>query len=349
MDKNQQYILTERPKGMPDDTHLVFTEAPLPTPGYGEVLLKTIYLSLDPYMRGRMNAGASYARSVNLGDVMTGRTVSEVMTSNSSSLAPGDIVLSDNGWQRYAVAPAEGLVKLNPEEMPISTAVGIMGMPGFTAYVGLLDLAQPKAGETVVVSAAAGAVGQVVGQLAKMKGCYVVGVAGAPDKCEYVVKEYGFDACINYKDDDFEAQLMAACPKGIDVYFENVGGRVFDAVMELVNDFARIPVCGRIAHYNMTSLPEGRDRLIPFMGKVLVKRLMLRGFIQSDHHDRLPDFRRDMSRWIQQGKIRYQEDIIDGFDNAISAFQGLLQGANRGKLLVRVSDDPTLRPSLSKH
>lgn len=342
MTQNQQYILAKRPAGMPDDSHLVLQDAPMPEAGPDEVLLKTIYLSLDPYMRGRMNDAASYAKPVGIGEVMGGGTVSEVVESHYDGLKAGDFVLSHAGWQRYAVAPGKTLRKLDPAEAPISTAVGVMGMPGFTAYVGLLDLGQPKAGETVVVSAAAGAVGQVVGQLAKIRGCRVVGVAGADDKCRQVVDTYGFDACVNYKDDDFEAQLKAACPDGIDVYFENVGGKVFDAVMKRVNEFARIPVCGRIAHYNQTELPEGPDRLIPFMGKVLVKRLMLRGFIQSDHLDRIPDFQRDMAAWIREGKLTYQEDIVDGLENAVTAFQGLLEGRNRGKMLVRVADDPTL-------
>lgn len=341
MEKNQQYILAKRPTGMPDEQNLTLQDSALPEPGEGQALLKTIYLSLDPYMRGRMNDAASYAKSVQLGEVMGGQTISEVISSNSPAVSVGDYVLSSNGWQRYAVANADALVKLDPAQAPISTGVGVLGMPGFTAYVGLLQFGQPKAGETVVVSAAAGAVGQVVGQIAKMYGCRVVGVAGAPDKCDHVVREYGFDVCVNYKDDDFEAQLAKACPDGIDIYFENVGGRVFDAVMELVNDFARIPVCGRIAHYNQTSLPEGPDRLVPFMGKILVKRLMFRGFIQSDHLEHLNDFRRDMSQWIREGKIRYQEDIVDGFENTVSAFQGLLQGKNRGKMLVRVAPDPT--------
>lgn len=341
MDKNQQYILAQRPIGMPDEHSLKLQNSALPEPGEGQALLKTIYLSLDPYMRGRMNDAASYAKSVELGEVMGGQTISEVVISNSTAVSAGDYVLSSNGWQRYAVANADTLVKLDPAQAPISTGVGVLGMPGFTAYVGLLLFGQPKQGDTVVVSAAAGAVGQVVGQIAKMRGCRVVGVAGAPDKCDHVVREYGFDACVNYKDDDFEAQLEKACPDGIDIYFENVGGRVFDAVMTLVNDFARIPICGRIAHYNQTSLPEGPDRLVPFMGKILVKRLMLRGFIQSDHLEHLADFRRDMSQWIQDGNIHYQEDIVDGLENAVSAFQGLLQGKNRGKMLVRVAPDPT--------
>lgn len=341
MKKNKRYILVERPTGMPDDTHLKLDEQPVPEPGESQVLLKTIYMSLDPYMRGRMNAGASYATPVGIGELMTGQTISQVLRSNSPKFAEGDFVLSANGWQTHAVADADALYRLDPDQAPISTGVGVLGMPGFTAYVGMREFGKPRAGETVVVSAAAGAVGQVVGQIAKMQGCRVVGVAGARDKCKHVVKEYGFDVCVNYKDEDFEEQLKAACPQGIDVYFENVGGRVFDAVMTLVNDFARIPVCGRIAHYNQTKLPEGPDRLIPFMGKILIKRLMFRGFIQSDHLDLLPEFRLEMAQWVKAGKVRYQEDIVDGFENTISAFQGLLQGRNRGKMLVRVAEDPT--------
>jgi len=341
MENNKRYILVERPTGMPDETHLKLDEQPVPVPGDGQVLLKTIYMSLDPYMRGRMNAGASYATPVGIGQPMTGQTISQVLHSNSPKFAEGDFVLSANGWQTHAVAIADTLYRLDPDQAPISTGVGVLGMPGFTAYVGMKEFGKPKAGETVVVSAAAGAVGQAVGQIAKMQGCRVVGVAGAQDKCEHEVKEYGFDACVNYKDEDFEEQLKAACPQGVDVYFENVGGRVFDAVMTLVNDFARIPVCGRIAHYNQSKLPEGPDRLIPFIGQILIKRLMFRGFIQSDHLELLPEFRREMAQWVKAGKVRYQEDIVDGFENTISAFQGLLQGRNRGKMLIRVSEDPT--------
>ncbi|HAB07163.1 MAG TPA: NADP-dependent oxidoreductase, partial [Alcanivorax sp.] len=218
---------------------------------------------------------------------------------------------------------------------------GVLGMPGFTAYVGLDEIGKPQKGETVVVSAAAGAVGQVVGQIAKLKGCRVVGVAGAEDKCKHVVAAYGFDACVNYKDADFREQLAKACPDGIDVYFENVGGETFDAVMELVNDFARIPVCGRIAHYNDTAMPEGPDRLPGFMGKVLVKRLLIKGFIQFDYINRQGDFLKDMPAWIRDGKVKYQEDVVEGLENAVNAFLGLLQGKNRGKLLIQVGDDPT--------
>jgi len=338
---NRQIILAKRPTGMPDDSHLQLQEGIAAKPGPGEVLVKTLYMSLDPYMRGRMSAAKSYATSVAEGAVMEGATVGEVVESYDDSFAVGDFVLAHGGWQEYAVQPAKGLRKLDPDAAPISTAVGVLGMTGFTAYTGLDEIGQPKAGETVVVSAAAGAVGQVVGQIARIKGCRVVGVAGADDKCRHVVQAYGFDACVNYKDDDFAEQLAAACPDGIDVYFENVGGVVFETVRGLLNDFARIPVCGRIAHYNDSEAPPGPDRLVAFMGQVLVKRLRVQGFIQFDFRHRSGDFQRDMGAWVRSGEVRYQEDIVDGLENAVDAFQGLLQGRNRGKLLVRVAPDPT--------
>lgn len=341
MSVNRQIILAKRPTGMPGDENLKLQEGAVPEVGEGQVLVRTIYLSLDPYMRGRMSAAKSYAASVEEGSVMEGATVGQVVESRSGDFKQGDYVLCPGGWQEYSVNSPKAMRKLDPAQAPISTAVGVLGMPGFTAYVGLDEIGKPQKGETVVVSAAAGAVGQVVGQIAKLKGCRVVGVAGAEDKCKHVVGAYGFDVCVNYKDADFREQLAKACPDGIDVYFENVGGETFDAVMELVNDFARIPVCGRIAHYNDTSLPEGPDRLPGFMGKVLVKRLLLKGFIQFDYINRQGDFLKDMPAWIRDGKVKYQEDVVEGLENAVSAFQGLLQGKNRGKLLIQVGDDPT--------
>ncbi|GAB3671040.1 NADP-dependent oxidoreductase [Salinisphaera aquimarina] len=341
MSTNQQIILAKRPTGMPDASNLQLRDGPMPSCGDGEVLVRTIYLSLDPYMRGRMSAAKSYAASVAEGAVMEGATVGQVVESRYADLAEGDFVLAHGGWQQYNVQAGKQLRRLDPADAPISTAVGVLGMPGFTAYVGLEEIGKPQSGETVVVSAAAGAVGQVVGQIAKLKGCRVVGVAGADDKCRHVVEAYGFDACVNYKDDDFFEQLEAACPDGVDVYFENVGGTVFDAVMRLFNDFARIPVCGRIAHYNDTDAPPGPDRLPGFMGQILIKRLLFKGFIQFDYIHRRPDFKRDMSAWVRNGEVRYQEDIVVGLENAVDAFQGLLQGRNRGKLLIQVGDDPS--------
>jgi NADPH-dependent curcumin reductase CurA len=337
----QRIYLVRYPDGMPTDADLKLESMPMPRPGADEMLLRTIYLSLDPYMRGRMSPAKSYAKGIKPGDTMVGATVSEVMESNLDGFAPGDIVLSYDGWQTHAVSNGKGVVKLDPKAAPITTALGVLGMPGFTAYAGLLEHGRPREGETVVVSAASGAVGQIVGQIARIKGCRAIGIAGADDKCRMILDEFGFDAAVNYKDADFRDRLAEACPKGVDIYFENVGGDVFRAVLPLLNDFARIPVCGRIAHYNDTTLPEGPDRLPQFMGMVLTKRLSVRGFIQFDHLDLLPDFRRDMAAWIRDGKVRYREDIVDGFENTVEAFRGLLTGRNRGKLIVKVGDDPS--------
>lgn len=341
MEQNQRIILVERPDGMPDDRHLKLETVPIAEPGEGQVLLKTIYLSLDPYMRGRMNAGPSYAARVELGNVMEGGTVSQVIASRHPEWKEGDFVETRSGWQSYAVVDGKRLRRVDPKLAPISTALGVLGMPGFTAYAGLLNIGKPQPGETVVVAAASGAVGQVVGQIAKLKGCRVVGVAGAEDKCLYVVDELGFDACVNYKTDDFPAQLAAACPDGIDVYFENVGGRVLSAVIGLLNDFSRMPVCGLIAQYNGTELPLEHNELPKLMRAVLTHRVLIRGFIQSDFQADFPQFLRDMSEWVRNGDVKYREDVVQGLENAVSAFQGLLVGRNRGKMLVQVAEDPS--------
>lgn len=337
----ERIYLARHPEGMPTNEDLKRESIPMPKPGPGEMLLRTIYLSLDPYMRGRMSPARSYAKGVRPGDTMVGATVSEVMESDAAGFAPGDVVLSYDGWQTHAVSSGKGVVKLDPKAAPVTTALGVLGMPGFTAYAGLLLHGRPKEGETVVVSAASGAVGQIVGQIARIKGCRAVGIAGADDKCRMILDEFGFDAAVNYKDRDFRDRLAQACPKGVDIYFENVGGDVFRAVLPLLNDFARIPVCGRIAHYNDTALPEGPDRLAQFMGLVLTRRLSVRGFIQFDHLDLMPDFRRDMAAWIREGKVHYREDVVQGFGNTVETFRGLLTGRNRGKLIVQVGDDPT--------
>ena len=338
---NRQIQLAAHPNGFPKDTDFRMVEGPVPRPDAGQMLCQTVYLSLDPYMRGRMNAGPSYAKGVAGGEVMTAGTVSRVAESKLDGFAVGDFVLTGNGWQDYALSDGRGVRKLDPAEAPISTAVGVLGMPGHTAYVGLLDIGKPKASETVVVSAASGAVGAVVGQIARITGCRVVGVAGAKEKCAYVIDELGFDACVSHQSDNLAANLKAACPDGIDVYFENVGGKVFDAVWPLLNTFARVPVCGRIANYNLTGPPPGPDQTARLMGRVLVRRLTLHGFIVFDHVDRMPDFLRDVGAWIRNGELKYREDIVEGLENAVPAFQGLFQGRNFGKLLVRVSDDPT--------
>jgi NADPH-dependent curcumin reductase CurA len=287
-------------------------------------------------MRGRMSDAPSYAKPVEVGGVMEGRTVSEVTASNLAGYAPGDIVLSPSGWQTHALSDGKGLRKIDPKLASVSTALGVLGMPGMTAYTGLLDIGMPKAGETVVVSAASGAVGSVVGQIAKIKGARAVGIAGGPDKCRYVTEELGFDACIDHRAADFPDRLRAACPKGIDVYFENVGVPVFDAVLPLFNPFARVPVCGLIAQYNMTELPPGPDRVPLLLRNVLTKRLNIRGFIVWDFAARQEDFLRDVAAWIKDGRIKYREDIAEGLENAPQTFIGLLKGKNFGKQLVRV-------------
>jgi len=331
--KNRQIVLKSRPVGMPTVEDFAMVDSPVPEPGDREVLSRALWLSLDPYMRGRMSDQRSYASPVPLGGVMVARTVSRVIESRDPGFAPGDVVLGPGGWQDYAALPAASLRKLDPAAAPVSTALGVLGMPGLTAYVGLLDIGRPREGETVVVSAASGAVGSVVGQIARIKGCRVVGVAGGPAKCRYVVEELGFDACADHRAPGLGEALAQACPKGVDVYFENVGGAVQQAVWPLLNDFARVPVCGLIAQYND---PEPRPG--PNLSSVLTKRLTVRGFIVSDHSDRWDAFYRDMSAWVQEGRIKYREDVVEGLERAPEAFIGLLQGRNFGKLLVRVSE-----------
>ncbi len=338
--KNRRVVLAARPSGEPKEEDFRFEEADVRSPASGQVLLRTLYLSLDPYMRGRMNAGPSYAPPVEIGQVMEADAVGEVLESKSAELKPGDLVLGHTGWQEYAVAEANALRKLDPRLAPISTALGVLGMPGLTAYSGLLNLGQPKPGETVVVAAAAGAVGSVVGQIARIKGCRAVGIAGGKAKCDYVVNELGFDACIDHRTDGLADELAHACPKGIDIYFENVGGPVFDAVLPLMNPFGRIPVCGLIAHYNATQLPPGPNRLPLLMRAILTKRLSVRGFIVTDFRNERPQFEREMAQWLREGKMKYREDVGDGLENAVSAFKGLFRGQNFGKLLVRVAAEP---------
>src|SRR5271166_5418610 len=329
---NRQILLKARPQAAPSLDNFELTQTPIPEPGEGKVLMRILYLSLDPYMRGRMSAAKSYANPAELGQPMVGGTVGEIVSSRHPNFAVGDIVLGYGGWQEYALSNGRGLRKLDPATAPVSTALGILGMPGMTAYVGLLEIGQPKPGETVVVAAASGAVGSVVGQIAKIKGSHVVGVAGGPDKCRFVASELGFDACVDHRAPDFAGQLKAACSKGIDVYFENVGGVVQQTVWPLLNDFARIPVCGLIAQYNATSPTSGPD-----MFSVLRKRLLLRGFIVSDFASKQAEFLRDVSDWVRTGRLKYREDIVDGLEKAPAAFLGMLQGKNFGKMLVRIA------------
>jgi len=334
---NRRIVLASRPVGKPTVDNFRLEEVPVPQPGPGEALLRTRWLSLDPYMRGRMSAAESYAESVPLDGVMVGGTVSEVVQSNNPNLKVGELVSAFAGWQDYVVVKGAGLMKVDPRIARPSYALGVLGMPGLTAYVGLLDIGQPKAGETVVLAASTGAVGSVVGQIAKLKGCRVVGIAGAQEKCEYAVKELGYDACVSHYDDDMAEQLAAHCPDGIDVYFENVGGSSWEAVMPLLNTFARVPVCGLIAHYNQTELPPGPDRMIYLQQLILRKSLKMQGFIVSNHLQRIPAFIGDMTAWLDAGEITYREDVVQGLENAPEAFLGLFTGANFGKLVVEVS------------
>jgi hypothetical protein len=297
-----------------------------------------VYLSLDPYMRGRMSAAKSYAAPAEIGDVLVGGTVCQVESSQHPDYAEGDYVLSFSGWQTHVISDGTGLRKLDPSVVPLSTALGVLGMPGFTAYTGLLEIGKPQAGETVVVSAASGAVGAVVGQIARIKGARAVGIAGGRDKCSYVKEELGFDECIDHRAPDFPDKLTAACPKGIDVYFENVSGAVWDAVFPLLNTFARIPVCGLIAQYSATEAPEMRYKTSQIFRAVLTKRLTIRGFIVTDFAAKFPDFIRDVPQWMKEGRIKYREDVAEGLENAPTAFMGMLKGKNFGKQLVRVAE-----------
>lgn len=339
MVETTRIVLASRPEGAPTAANFRTETAELPPLDEGQVLLRTLYLSLDPYMRGRMSTAESYAKPVEIGAVMVGGTVAEVVDSRASGFTKGDVVLGYSGWQTHDVADASALRKLDPGTAPVSTALGVLGMPGFTAYSGLLKIGQPKAGETVVVAAATGPVGSAVGQIAKVKGARAVGIAGGPKKCAYLIDEFGFDAAIDHRAPDFAEQLKAAVPDGIDVYFENVAGPVAEAVYPLLNTYARVPVCGLIANYNSAGGADGPDQLPAFYGRILIKSLTIRGFIQTEFVRELyPDFLRDMAGWIAEGSVNYLEDVTEGLDNAPAAFFGMLEGRNFGKVVVQVAD-----------
>lgn len=333
----RRIVLAARPVGEPKPDDFRIEEFKPPQPGPGEILLRTLWLSLDPYMRGRMSDAPSYAAPVGIGQVMEGGTVSEVVASNNDRFAPGDIVLGRSGWQSHAVSDGTSLRKLDPAQAPVQASLGILGMPGMTAYSGLLEIGKPQAGETLVVAAASGPVGSLVGQIAKIKGARAVGIAGGLEKCRYVSEELGFDACLDHRAPDLAGRLKAACPDGIDVYFENVGGPVLEAVIPLLNMFARVPVCGTIAHYNEAALLPGPNKLPVLMRAILTKRLTMRGFIVTDFAARHADFLREVSGWLKQGRVKYREDTVEGLQNAPRALIGLLRGENFGKLLVRVA------------
>ena len=335
--RNRQWLLNERPKGEPTDRTLRLAEAEIPGVGAGQMLLRTEFLSLDPYMRGRMSDAASYAKPVEIGGVMVGGTVARVVESDLKGFDVDDWVLSFNGWQDYAVSDGTGVTRLGTSPAHPSWALGILGMPGFTAWAGLTQIGKPTPGETIAVAAATGPVGATVGQLGKLLGCRVVGIAGGAEKCAYAVETLGFDACIDHKASDFAEQLKAACPDGVDVYFENVGGKVFDAIVPLLNANARIPLCGLASQYNATHLPEGPDRMNWLLGQLLRKKVLIQGFIIFDNFGHLyPEFAKAMNAWIEDGKIKYREEMIEGLEAAPAAFIGLLKGENFGKRVIRV-------------
>ncbi|MDV6252162.1 NADP-dependent oxidoreductase [Vibrio sp. EA2] len=337
---NRRIVLASRPHGAPTTENFRLEEVEKPVPQDGEMLLRTVYLSLDPYMRGRMSDAKSYAEPVAIDDVMVAGTVCQVEVSNHPDYEAGEWVLAYTvGWQDYAISTGEMVIKLGKNPQNPSYALGVAGMPGFTAYMGLLDIGQPKTGETVVVASATGPVGSTVGQIAKLKGCRVVGIAGSDEKCRYAKEELGFDECIDHKADDFAQQLENACDNGIDVYFENVGGKVFDAVLPLLNTNARIPVCGLISQYNATELPQGTDHLPLLMVNILTKRIKVQGFIIfDDYGHRYDEFAQDMNQWLSEGKIQYREQLVQGLENAPDAFIGLLEGKNFGKVVVQVNN-----------
>lgn len=337
--QNRRIVLASRPKGKPVADNFRTETQTLPALEEGQVLLRTLWLSLDPYMRGRMSDAPSYAPPVELNDVMTAGAVSRVEQSRHPKFQEGDLVVGATGWQTHSISDGSGLMPLPAGIPQPSMALGVLGMPGMTAFMGLTHIGQPKEGETLVVAAASGAVGSVVGQVAKLKGLKVVGVAGGPEKCKYVVEELGFDACVDHRSETFAKDLAAACDKGIDVYFENVGGEVFEAVIPLLNPRARIPVCGLIAHYNEQDLPEGKDRLSLIPRLLLTKRVRMQGFIVfDDFGDRHAEFFSAMVPWVRDGKIKFREHVVEGLDNAPEAFFGLLEGKNFGKLVVKVSE-----------
>ena len=335
---NHAWLLASRPQGEPTEDNFRYVAQPTPEIKEGEILLRTIYLSLDPYMRGRMDEGKSYAPPAELDQPMVGGTVCQVVASKNGEFKEGDWVLSQSGWQEYAVSRGNDVARLDNDLPHPSWALGILGMPGFTAYMGLMDIVQPKEVEPLVVAAATGPVGATVGQLGKMKGCRVVGVAGGEEKCRHAVENLGFDACIDHHSQDFEEQLKNACPNGIDIYFENVGGKVFDAVFPLLNTAARVPVCGLVSAYSQKELPAGPDRTSLIMAGILKRRIRMQGFIIfQDYGDRYPEFLKAMTPLVENKKIQYREHVIEGLENAPKAFIDMLNGKNFGKTVVKVA------------
>ena len=330
--KNQQVLLARRPNGWVSEEDFSIVESDLPEPGEGEILVENQWLSLDPYMRGRMNDAKSYAKSVALGEVMVGGTVGKVVVSKNPRFAIGDVVVASLGWQHFGVSDGKGVMKVDASKVPASAYLGAVGMPGVTAWYGLFEIGAPKPGETVVVGAAAGAVGSVVGQLAKLRGCRAVGVAGGRDKCEHVVRDLGFDACVDHRDPALGQALAEATPNGIDVYFENVGGPLLDLVIKRLNPFSRIPLCGLVSQYNAKESYGVKGFLA-----LLSNRVKVQGFIVSDHLDVWPRAQKELAEWVMEGKIVFRESVAKGLSQAPRAFIGMLKGENLGKQLVQIA------------
>lgn len=332
---NKQITLAARPVGFPKESDFKLVESPLSTPGPGQMLVRALYLSVDPYMRGRMSSAKSYAASVELGGVMMGGVVGQVVESRHPQFAAGEIVEGMFGWQQYAASDGKGVRKVDPKLAPISTALGVLGMPGMTAYFGLLEIGKPQPGETVVVSGAAGAVGSLVGQIAKIVGCHVVGIAGTDEKVHYVVEELKFDSAFNYHSTaNYHRRLIELCPQGVDVYFDNVGGAITDAVVRLINVRARLVICGQISQYDLTR-PETGPR---WLWALIVKQARAEGFLVFQFADRFEEGLQQMAQWLREGKLQYRESIVEGIENAPRAFLGMLKGENIGKQLVKVAD-----------
>jgi NADPH-dependent curcumin reductase len=328
-------VLKRRPDGSPRREDFEILEDAVPSPAAGDVVTRTIWLSIDPYMRGRLREQQTYAVAINPGEVMTGETVGEVIASADPRFVPGDVVVGARGWQTHSVSSGDRLTKLDRHGAPLSTYLGVLGMPGATAYRGVTEILQPKKGETVVISAASGAVGSVAGQLAKRAGARVVGIAGGAEKCLWVQDSLGFDDCVDHRALDLRAELLAACPNGIDGYFENVGGSVQAAVFDLLNPFARVAMCGMVSQYNEAEFPAG-----PNLGFVVGKRVLIQGFIVSDMPEKITEWRALAAPWVAEGGLSYREDVVEGLENAPDALAGILGGRNFGKLLVRVGHDP---------
>ncbi|MCY9165845.1 NADP-dependent oxidoreductase [Bacillus atrophaeus] len=341
-ESQQQIQLARRPQGVPKHEDFRFETISVPEPKQGEVLVKTLYVSVDPYMRGRMQNTKSYVEPFALDEALSGGVIAEVVSDGDGQFKKGDIVIGNLNWQEYSAASESALRKIDTSIAPASAYLGILGMTGLTAYFGLMDIGRPKQGETVVVSGAAGAVGSTVGQIAKIKGARVVGIAGSDEKIAYLKDELQFDEAINYKtEDDIQKALADACPDGVDVYFDNVGGPISDSVMNLLNEFARIPVCGAISSYNAES---EKDDMGPRVQSKLIKtKALMQGFIVSDYSERFPEGAKQLAEWLKDGKLHYEETITEGFDKIPDAFLGLFQGKNKGKQLIKVSE-----PSVKK-